>query len=565
MKKSSHFLKSSKDKLTKGFNSSKCKTSLKLASSRLKLLKNKKEVQVKQMRRELGQLLESGHDQTARIRVEHVVREEKMMAAYDLLEIYCELIVARLPIIESQKNCPIDLKEAIASVVFASPRCGDIPELADAQKHFTGKYGKEFITAAVELRPDCGVSRLLIEKLSAKAPDGEAKLKILTAIAEEQGIKWDPDSFGASDLPVNDLLNGPNTFERASKVHEEPPPSEYRDARTPTTQSQVSNDSLKTSEEKFRSSMGRQTFASPQGGTSGVLPTQSSQLEQRHSGFRSERTNAGQSFPEDGNFSNDRQNWNMEFKDAAAAAQAAAESAERASMAARAAAKLSRMSERYQTESPTSQVGIEQQVYSGASIRKAEQHQYQDLAERNAGFQDYNMKKASSPEEPDRSKEEQGKVEKVANKPASAKFEPQYMSGYEEDINYFGEESSSVEVNNVPSTYDSRTSMDGDHSHNQNVTYDVGKNFFAAAEEVHVNPGNLNTNSHDAEFAVFDKSSSDGDGYDDIHFQTEPLYDDQQAKLYFPSPERKLSESSLTSQIFVQRRDSPPESPKRFE
>lgn len=35
--------------------------------------------------------------------VEHVVREEKTLAAYDLLEIYCELIAARLPIIESQK------------------------------------------------------------------------------------------------------------------------------------------------------------------------------------------------------------------------------------------------------------------------------------------------------------------------------------------------------------------------------------------------------------------------------------------------------------------------------
>lgn len=35
--------------------------------------------------------------------VEHVVREEKTIAAYDLIEIYCELIVARMPIIESQK------------------------------------------------------------------------------------------------------------------------------------------------------------------------------------------------------------------------------------------------------------------------------------------------------------------------------------------------------------------------------------------------------------------------------------------------------------------------------
>lgn len=32
-----------------------------------------------------------------------MVREEKTMAACDLIDIYCELIVARLPIIESQK------------------------------------------------------------------------------------------------------------------------------------------------------------------------------------------------------------------------------------------------------------------------------------------------------------------------------------------------------------------------------------------------------------------------------------------------------------------------------
>ena len=37
------------------------------------------------------------------VQVEHVVREEKTMAAYDLVEIYCELIAARLPMIESQK------------------------------------------------------------------------------------------------------------------------------------------------------------------------------------------------------------------------------------------------------------------------------------------------------------------------------------------------------------------------------------------------------------------------------------------------------------------------------
>ncbi|MBA0594055.1 hypothetical protein Gorai_010977, partial [Gossypium raimondii] len=177
---------------------------LKLAIPRIKLMKNKREAHVQQLKRELAQLLESGQDQTARIRVEHVVREEKTVAAYNLLEIYCELIVARMPIIESQKNCPLDLKEAISSVIFASARCEEIPELKDVSKHFTAKYGKEFTSASLELRPNCGVGRMLVEKLSANAPDGPTKLKILTAIAVEQKINWNPESFGAKESKIYD-------------------------------------------------------------------------------------------------------------------------------------------------------------------------------------------------------------------------------------------------------------------------------------------------------------------------------------------------------------------------
>ncbi|KAK1354858.1 hypothetical protein POM88_048114 [Heracleum sosnowskyi] len=202
--------------LSKSFKSSKCKTSLKLATSRIKWMKNKKGLQMVQMKRELAQLLDSGQERTARIRVEHLIREEKMAAAYELIEIYCELIAARLPIIESQKNCPIDLKEAIASVIFASPRCSDIPELTDVKKHFTAKYGKEFITAALELRPNSGVARMVVEKLSAVAPDVQTKSKVLNAIEEEHNIKWDSKSFEEKESkPAEDLLNGPSSFEKA--------------------------------------------------------------------------------------------------------------------------------------------------------------------------------------------------------------------------------------------------------------------------------------------------------------------------------------------------------------
>ena len=45
------------------------KTSLKLAVSRIKVLKNKGEAQLKQTKKDLAQLLESGQDKPARIRV----------------------------------------------------------------------------------------------------------------------------------------------------------------------------------------------------------------------------------------------------------------------------------------------------------------------------------------------------------------------------------------------------------------------------------------------------------------------------------------------------------------
>lgn len=57
------------------------------------------------------------------------------------------------------RECPFELREAIASIIFASGRCSDLPELMHLRTLFTTKYGKEFVAAAMELRPDSGVDR----------------------------------------------------------------------------------------------------------------------------------------------------------------------------------------------------------------------------------------------------------------------------------------------------------------------------------------------------------------------------------------------------------------------
>ncbi|KAK4280075.1 hypothetical protein QN277_011746 [Acacia crassicarpa] len=204
---------------SKGFKGSKCKTLLKLTIPRIKLLRNRREIQLKQMRRDIAKLLETGQEATARIRVEHIIREENMMAAQEIIELFCELIAVRLPIIESQRECPLDLKEAISSVCFAAPRCADLPELLQVQMSFASKYGKEFVSAATELRPDCGVNRQLIELLSIRAPSPEKRLTLLKEIAVEHDIDWDPSASEAEFLKKHeDLLNGPAQFFSGSKV-----------------------------------------------------------------------------------------------------------------------------------------------------------------------------------------------------------------------------------------------------------------------------------------------------------------------------------------------------------
>ncbi|CAJ1976852.1 unnamed protein product [Sphenostylis stenocarpa] len=176
----------------KAFKASKCATLLKLTIPRIKLLRNRREVQLKQMRNDIAMLLEAGQEAKAGVKVVHVMREGNMVAAQDIIQLFCELIVARLPMIQSQRECPLDLKEAISSVCFAAPRCSDLPELLQVQSLFGSKYGKDFVSAATELTPDCSVNRQLIELLSVQAPSQEKKLNLLKEIAVEHKLDWDP-------------------------------------------------------------------------------------------------------------------------------------------------------------------------------------------------------------------------------------------------------------------------------------------------------------------------------------------------------------------------------------
>ncbi|WOG94283.1 hypothetical protein DCAR_0313576 [Daucus carota subsp. sativus] len=554
--------------LTKSFKASKCKTSLKLATSRIKLMKNKKGVQMVQMKRELAQLLESGQDRTARIRVEHLIREEKMVAAYELIEIYCELIAARLPIIESQKNCPIDLKEAIASVVFASPRCSDIPELTDVKKHFTAKYGKEFITAALELRPNSGVGRMVVEKLSAVAPDVQTKAKVLNAIAEEHNIKWDSKSFEEKESkPAEDLLNGPSTFEKAGEMQAVPK------IQVPHIQATSGYDKpvrLSNSNE----SGSRSSFNTPNYSTadSGVLNTRTGiNPDLRSSGSWAERMENRQSFKRDDAYL-DRKHWDIEFKDATSAAHAAAEAAERASMAARAAAELStreNITRRYSTESQKLNRHDSRQGYYAAGNGEDFNRDVQEEDRRHSQSSAQSYSKASinddkyvnSMQKPDKFSEnvsfkETTRAEMDIVSPKNhlnrQSFEggTKRASGWQdnfdtENVDEFGVASMGEQHNSSSSFSHSSTDNEIytalDHKNSKSMA-DEDPYVGNYQESVHNDVKKMD--SYNDYFADYDEDESNDEK---LKFDAGPKYDEGESTSYAPSPERTSAPFSRTS------------------
>lgn len=50
----------------------------------------------------MAQLLEAGKEESARIRVENIIRQDISVELMEILELYCELLLARIGMMESK-------------------------------------------------------------------------------------------------------------------------------------------------------------------------------------------------------------------------------------------------------------------------------------------------------------------------------------------------------------------------------------------------------------------------------------------------------------------------------
>lgn len=166
---------------------SKLKVQLKLSIARLRMVQQKDEAVSKQQRRAMAQLLEAGKVESAKIRVENIIRSDITTELHEILELYCELLLARTGLMEGP-TCDPGLEEAVKSLIYAAPRT-DVKELQTVRMLLMEKYGKEFALAAME-NSDEKVAEKVLKKLTVTPPAQELVNGYLEEIARTYGVDW---------------------------------------------------------------------------------------------------------------------------------------------------------------------------------------------------------------------------------------------------------------------------------------------------------------------------------------------------------------------------------------
>ncbi|XKL64690.1 hypothetical protein PGB90_004776 [Kerria lacca] len=174
-------------------NHSKLKTNLRLAINRLKLLEKKKTELAQKSRKEIADYIAQGKYERAKIRVEHIIREDYMVEGLELIEMYCDLLLSRFGLIQQSKTVDPSLAEAISSLIWAAPRIeNDVTELKAISDLFLTKYGKKYIEAC-RLESVDTISEKLKHKIGVQPPPKILVEKYLIEIAKNYNISYEPD------------------------------------------------------------------------------------------------------------------------------------------------------------------------------------------------------------------------------------------------------------------------------------------------------------------------------------------------------------------------------------
>ncbi|KAH7860670.1 hypothetical protein Vadar_016554 [Vaccinium darrowii] len=171
----------------------KCKSLINGVRSQLLIQKNRREAIARQSRADIAQLLMYGQHDDALARVGQLHHDQRVLSAYNQIEIYCDTVHTNLREIGSRSKLSYDVVEAVSSLVFAASRRGELPELQGMRTLFRKHFGNEFERNSVELRPGNFVNSQIKYNLGNNSVSDDMKLQMTSEIARECTLPVQPD------------------------------------------------------------------------------------------------------------------------------------------------------------------------------------------------------------------------------------------------------------------------------------------------------------------------------------------------------------------------------------
>ncbi|ODV98014.1 hypothetical protein PACTADRAFT_505 [Pachysolen tannophilus NRRL Y-2460] len=169
---------------------SRLKSHLKMAISRLRFVQQKKTAISKQQRRVVADLLLQGKEENAKIKVEHIILEDNYTELFEYLELYCELLAARIGLLGAEfHHCDPGLEEAVKVIIYSAFKTNEIKEIRDLKDLFLIKFGKEFAQEALDNKDNI-IPEKIVKRCSVTPPSAALVNAYLVEIAKAYSVPY---------------------------------------------------------------------------------------------------------------------------------------------------------------------------------------------------------------------------------------------------------------------------------------------------------------------------------------------------------------------------------------
>ncbi|KAL3632990.1 hypothetical protein CASFOL_025974 [Castilleja foliolosa] len=196
------------DGMVKGKFYCKCKSDIKMARTRIAIVRKKRIAMQKYLRNDVADLLRNGSDVNAYSRADGLLVEMTRTSCYEIVDQCCEHILKNISAMDKQRVCPEECREAVSTLMFAAAGLADLPELRELRTLFSERYANSL---------DCFINKEFAEKIKSSPASNESKLLLLQEIAAGIGLDWNSKAL-KNNLYKESAYNDKNIAKKTDKI-----------------------------------------------------------------------------------------------------------------------------------------------------------------------------------------------------------------------------------------------------------------------------------------------------------------------------------------------------------